>query len=83
MSRDGHGVDLKANKQMTSTTGKLPRKFTKYKKNVPLLSVRVRGDPQYKRDVTDVSFNQATIWKCHQIKPPNPNGTVKIESLPI
>lgn len=82
MSRDGHGVDLKANKQMTSATGKLQGNLPNIK-NVPLLSVRVKGDPSYKRDVTNVSFHQGAIWKCHQIKPPNPNGTVKIESLPI
>lgn len=67
---------------MTSTTGKRQGNLPNIK-NVPLPSVRVKGDPQYKRDVTDTSFNQATIWKCHQIKHPNPNGTAKTESLPI
>ena len=49
MSRDGHGLDLKADKQMTSTTGKRQGNLPNIK-NVPLLLVRVKGDPQYKRD---------------------------------
>lgn len=82
MSRDGHGVDLKADEQLTTTTGKCQGNLPNIK-NVPLLSVRVKEDFQYKADVTNISFYRATTWKCHQIKPPNPNGTAKIERPPI
>ena len=55
MARDAHGVYLKANQQMIITIGKHQENLPNIK-NVLLLLVTVKGDPQYKRDITNISF---------------------------
>lgn len=38
-------------------------KVTYWQKSVPLLTLRMKGNPPDKRYVTNIRFNQGTIWK--------------------